>query len=73
MEGGFCLSRGCSDAAAASLCCQQTVLLVSYLFSVTFSVSLNLFIHIALSVVILAYKRNAGSDRVPLWPTKHFG
>lgn len=73
VERGFCLSRGCPVATAALLCCQQTVVLVNYLFPVTFSLSINLFIHIALPVVILAYKRNAGSDRVPLWPTKHFG
>lgn len=72
-HSGFCLSRGCPDAAAALLCCQQTVVLVNYEFPVTFSLSFNLFIRIALSVVILAHKKNAESDRVPLWPTKHFG
>lgn len=71
-EGGFCRSRGYLDAAAL-LCCQQIVGLVNYLFPATFSLSLSLFIHIALPVVILAYKMNAGSDRVPLWPIKHFG
>lgn len=72
-HSGFYLSRGFPDATAALLCCQHTVVLVNYLFPFTFSLSLNLFIRIALSVVILAHKRNAGSDRVPLWPTKHFG
>lgn len=50
MEGGFYLKGSCPDATAALLCCQQSVVLANYLFPVSFSLSPNLFIHIALSL-----------------------